>query len=139
MKIILGARSYGGKWKSVSNKVTNMNVMSSLMSVEEMENMTRRENCAIKGNYLAWENMEWILHGKARLEQVDINEPCEGAPLANFFPAPFPGWDSCMQHCEKLGRRAPFVITFEHWITLQTFWGKRSMTEGETACKFGSP
>ena len=79
--LILGALSYGSKWYSVSGKVTQMNIFSSYLSVEEMKSMTNNDKCAKKGDYLAWEDMEWVLHGKAKLETVDISEPCEGAPL----------------------------------------------------------
>ena len=82
-KLILGSMSYGGKWYSVSNKVTNLNIFSSSLSLEELKNMTKDHNCAKKGDYLAWEDMEWILHGSARLETVNTEELCEGAPLAN--------------------------------------------------------
>ena len=95
-RLILGARPYGGKWNSMSNKVTGLNIFSSRLSVGEMARMTQDENCVKKGDYLAWEDMEWVLYGKARLEMLDINEPCETAPLANFFNAPFPSWGSCM-------------------------------------------
>ena len=53
-KVILGAAFYGGKWKSVSNKVTNLNIFSSSMSVAEMKSMTQDENCVKDGDYLAW-------------------------------------------------------------------------------------
>ena len=79
-KLILGAVFYAGKWYSVSNKVTNLNIFSSFLSVEDMKSITQGKNCAEKGDYLAWENMEWVLYGKARLEMLDINEPCESAP-----------------------------------------------------------
>ena len=131
-KLILGAISWGGQWKSVSNKVTNLNIFSSPLPVEEMKNMTEGENCAKKGNYLAWENMEWILHGKARLETVNINEPCERPPLANIFLAPFPGWDSCMHLCENLGSRAPSVTTREDWTNLETFLRQKIYKRGSS-------
>ena len=120
-KLILGAKSYAGKWYSASNKVTNLNIFSSFLSVAEMKSMTQGKNCAEKGDYLAWENMEWVLHGKARRETVNTNEPCVGAPVANLFHASFPGWDSCMHLCENMGTRTPSVTSLEDWIHLKTF------------------
>ena len=43
--LILGALWYGGKWKPVSNKVTNLNIFSSALSIERMKRMTGDTNC----------------------------------------------------------------------------------------------
>ena len=129
-KLILGATFYGGKWYPKSNKVTNLNIFSSSMSVAEMKSMTQDENCVKDGDYLAWENMEWILHGKASKETVDINESCEGPPLANLFHTPFPTSDSCMHLCENLGSRVPSVTTLKEWTILQTFLKKKIYGKG---------
>ena len=75
-----------------------------------MKSMTQDENCVKDGDYIAWEDMEWILCGKARLETVDINEPYEGPPLANFFHTPFPTYYSCIHN---LGIRVPSVTTLK--------------------------
>ena len=129
-KLILGAVFYGGKWVSASNKVTNLNIFSSSLPVEEMKSLTQNEKCVKDGDYLAWKNMEWILHGKTRLETVDINEPCEAAPQANFFLAPFPGWDSCMHLCENFGSRAPSVTSLGDWIRLRTLLRQKIYDRG---------
>ena len=55
--LILGAFSYADNWYSVSNKVTNLNIFSSLLSIETMKSMTRPGSCIEKGDFLAWENM----------------------------------------------------------------------------------
>ena len=138
-RLILGAVLYGGKWKSVSNKVTNLNIYSASLSVEEMKRMTQDENCAKEGDYLAWKNIEWILHGKARLETVDINEPCELAPQGNLFHAPYPDWASCMHLCENLGSRAPSVTSLEDWITLKTFVKKKIYDRGLNSVQIWLP
>ena len=139
-KLILGAVSWGDvKWKSVSNKVTHLNIFSSSLSVEEMKSMTNDENCVKDGDYLAWRDMEWVLHGKAMLEHVIINEPCEGAPLANLFHAPFSGWKSCMHLCENLDSRAPSVTTHEDWTILKTFLKKRIYDKGFNSVQIWLP
>ena len=138
-KLILGAQPYAGKWKSVSNKVTQLNIFSSSLSVEEMKSMTKDENCIKDGDYLAWESMEWILHGNAKIETVRITEPCEGAPLANFFHTPFPSWESCMHLCENLGSRAPSVTTLEDWVSLQTFLKQKIYDKGIDIMDFWLP
>ena len=109
------------------------------MSVEEMKSMTQDKNCAVEGDYLAWENMEWILHGKTRIETVDLNEPCEGAPFANLFHAPFPTWESCMHLCESLGSRVPSVTTLQDWTILQTFLEKKIYGKGLNSVKIWLP
>ena len=138
-KLILGAISYGGKWGSLSNKVTNLNIFSSFLSVEDMKSMTEGKICVKKGDYLAWEDMEWTLHGEARLENVDIDEPCEGAPLADFFFTRFSGWVSCMHFCENLGSRTPSVTSNEDWTILQTFLREKIYGRGLNSVQIWLP
>ena len=66
-KLILGATSWGGNWYSVSNKVTNMNIFASSFSIEKMKLMTNEGSCVEDGDYLAWKDMEWILHDQVKL------------------------------------------------------------------------
>ena len=70
-KIVLGARSYGGSWFTSALKVTNLNLYSSPLPIKRMEIMTRGGSCFEEGDYLAWEDMEWILHGHARKETTE--------------------------------------------------------------------
>ena len=119
--IILGARSYGGSWSAVSQKVTNLEIYSSPLSIEEMKRITSGGSCVDEGDYLAWSDMEWILHGQARMETTEKEETCEEKPLIDLYYTPFPGMDSCMHHCQNLGSRAPSVATYEEWTKLQTF------------------
>ena len=81
--------------------------------------MTGGERCVEEGDYLAWADMEWILHGQARLETVDTEEPCKGEPYVDLYYTRFPGWVACMHHCENLGTRAPSVTSPQDWSTLQ--------------------
>ena len=118
-KVVLGARSYGGIWFQPSQKVTNLNIYSSSLSIERMKSMTKEESCVEAGDYLAWEDMEWILHGQATIESMDKEEPCKGEPYVDLYYTRFPGWDTCMHHCQNLGTRVPSVNTFQDWDTLQ--------------------
>ena len=120
-KLVLGARSYGGVWAAPSSKVTNLNIFSSALSIKDMKRITGGESCLVEGDYLAWGDMEWILHGQARIETVDQEEPCKGDPYVNLYYTPFPGMDACMHHCENLGTRAPSVTDFQSWTTLQNY------------------
>ena len=111
-KLILGANSYkdSTEWYAESNKVTNINIFSFFISQEKMEEMTRGQgDCVEDGDYLAWRDMEWILHGHAALETVKMAETCEGDPWANLYFASFLEMKSCMPRCQKLGSRVPPV------------------------------
>ena len=129
-KLVLGARLYGGSWFASSQKVTDLDIYSSPLSIERMESMTRDESCADEGDYLAWREMEWIVHGQARKEVTEREETCEEKPLVDFFFAPFPGMDSCMHHCKNLGTRVPSVATLEAWTKLQSFLKKKLFDRG---------
>ena len=76
-RLVLGTRSIGGVWFAPSHKVTNVNIFSSALSIERMKRMTGGESCVEEGDCLAWADMEWILHGQARKETVDTEEPCK--------------------------------------------------------------
>ena len=116
-RLILGTSSYGEDWYAQSNKVTNVNIFSSALPIQKMISITRNGGCVEEGDYLAWGDMEWILHGQARAEKVEIEELSGVGP--NIYYTPFPSMDACMFHCEKLHTRAPSVTTFEEWKELQ--------------------
>ena len=118
-KIVLGAKSYARIWYALSQKVTNLNIFSTPLTIEKMKSMTGEESCVEEGDYLAWADMEWILHGQAKMETVDQEEPCKGEPYVNLFYTQFPSMEACMHHCENLGTRVPSVNTFQDWATLQ--------------------
>ena len=75
--IVLGALWFGGSWDTHSQKVTNLNIFSSTLTTDSMKSMTGGEGCADEGDYLAWGDMEWILHGQARMETIEKEEVCE--------------------------------------------------------------
>ena len=70
-KLVWGAWPYSGVWRTPSGKVTNLNVFSSPLAIEKMKSMTRGEGFVEEGDYLAWRDMEWILHGQARMEKSE--------------------------------------------------------------------
>ena len=138
-KLVLGARSYGGVWSAPIHKVTNLNVFSSALSIEEMKSMTGGESCIEEGDYLAWGDMEWILHGQATIEVVNKEEPCKGEPSVNLYYTKFPGMDSCMHHCQNLGTRVPSVTTFQDWRILQTSLKKDLYDKGLNTLRLWLP
>ena len=66
------------KAKSISQKITSLNVFSSALSVEEMKKKTEEgsEICDAKGDYLSWEDMEWETYGKVRLQTLVRENLC---------------------------------------------------------------
>ena len=130
-KLVLGARSNGGSWLASTQMVTNLDIFSSPLSTEKMKTMTSGGTCNEEGDYLAWGDMEWILHGQARKETIEKEETCKEKPLVDLYYTPFPGgMDSCMYHCENVGSRFPSLATFEDWIKLQTFLKKMLYDKG---------
>ena len=81
--------------------------------------MTEKGSCCEKGDYLAWEDMEWVLHGQARIETVDQKTTCRGKSYTNLFYTRFEDWEACMRHCEKLGSRVASVSNMRDWLKLQ--------------------
>ena len=119
--------------------MTNLEIFSSTLTTDKMESMTGGEKgCIEEGDYLAWGDMEWILHGHARKETTEKGETCE-KPFVDLYYTPFPDMDSCMHHCEKLGSRVPSVTTFEEWTKLQTFLKKKLFDKGTYTLKMWLP
>ena len=104
-KLLLGIRNAQSGWSSRSNKVTNLNIFSSLLSIERMENMTSSvEESGEEGDYLAWREAQWTLHGEATMEEVEKDELCEEEAWLLFYSAKFISLDDCMHHCGQLFR-----------------------------------
>ena len=111
-----GWQNLGTKlWYAVSNKVTNMNIFSTALSIDWMQQTTKGAGCVDDGDYLSWWEMEWNLHGEAKIETVDSKELCRASPSVNLFFAGFSGMESCMYFCQNLGTRAPPVVTQQQW------------------------
>ena len=128
---------YGTGWAPVSNKVTNLNIFSSAHSVEVMRQNTKRDKCFADGDYLAWTEMEWTLHGHAVLENIDTEEPCIGEPLVDVYDASddsngIQSMELCMQLCENLGTRAPSIRTVKEWTSIQDFFQRYGKPIGAT-------
>ena len=72
-KLIIGRYSFSEGWFSPSIQVTNLNIFSSMLSIERMVGMTsgEGEECWEEGDYLAWREAQWTLHGEAHMEEVE--------------------------------------------------------------------
>ena len=88
------------------------------------------EECGEEGDYLAWGEAQWTLHGEAVMEEVERIEPCEEEQLINYYSAKFKKMEACMWHCEKLGSRAPYVANISEWKTVHTFLARKLFRKG---------
>ena len=74
---LLMFKTFIGLWYQSKNKVSNLNIFSKLMTLPEMVSRTAGENCGkADGDYLAWEEAEWVLKGKAVLGEVTVEDLC---------------------------------------------------------------
>ena len=120
-KLILGAYQLATKsWWVMSNKLTNMNIFSSLLSVAVMQKRTRGDGlCFKEGDFLAWSEMKWELRGRAFIENMRPEEFAT-KPIFNFYPARLPITD-CKHFCENLGTQMPSLSTKVELERLQKF------------------
>ena len=121
--LILGAGKFASGWFSIGNKVTGLNIFSSILSLDEMVKMTHesRNHCNNKGSYLQWANMQWTLHGKAKLVNVPAMEPCKEESLIKVYYTKFTKMTDCMHHCQKLGGQSPTIVDMTAWQNFQFF------------------
>ena len=103
--------------------MTNVNIFSSALSVATLKQKTgqNKENCEDNGDYLGWEEAEWDLKGDAKIQILGKADPCKKEPDMIAFSVEFPKMSDCMNHCKKIGGRAPKVVTKEQWHHLQAF------------------
>ena len=69
-KVILGTYYFtaSAKWVQTSNKLTKFEIFSSALAVDKMMEYTKGEGCGDDGDYLSWDDMQWNLHGEAKIE-----------------------------------------------------------------------
>ena len=119
-KILIGATKERSGWKRIEIKVAEINVFSTALPEDQMKRKTKSGICdGMDGDYLSWKDMEWEAHGKIDVEIVD--RPCQKEPKMTLFPSQFVKMSDCMHHCQKLGGRAPHLVTKDQWEDLQSF------------------
>ena len=106
-----------------TGRTTNFNVFSSALSTDQMEGLTTAggEMCGRQGDFLSWEEAEWILHSEAKLVEVDrlLDGPCRTEGKMHIFPMLYHSHQDCMELCAKLGGRSPPVTTLKEWETFK--------------------
>ena len=126
-KIVLGAyqSSSHKKWNDywISGQVSNLNIFSTALAIGDMVENTQGVRCSSKGDYLAWQDMQWTHNDKTHIEYVSEEEVCKRHPSLNLYPAVFPTIDSCSNLCQKLLNRIPPSVTLQQWDHLQEIIG----------------
>ena len=123
-KLLLGVLQWEGTWFASSNKISNLNIFSSALSVDQMRRITSDDSkgeCGRKGDYLAWEDMVWSVRGRVGKEIEDQDNVCRLRREFLVFYTRFQNMFSCMHLCPKFGTRVPSIVTFEKWSRLQLF------------------
>ena len=97
--------------------VTNVHIFSEPKNTMEAMTKADTEHCGAPGDYVSWLEEDWIVHSKARFQEVDsAKRPCRRESKMHVFPLKeYHDHSYCMQLCEKLGGRAPPVKTFDEW------------------------
>ena len=92
-----------GFWYSSSSKISNLNIFSRKMPLEEMVSRTAGEDCGkADGDYLAWESAEWILKGETSFGEVTVEDLCRRESNTQVFSSPFGGIEEIKNHCDKM-------------------------------------
>ena len=84
----------------------------------------RGKVCLDEGDYLAWSEMAWNLHGKASIQQVRPEE-FDTNPIINVFSAEFPSRERCEIFCKDVGSNMYSISSKEEMDTLQDFCDKK--------------
>ena len=101
-------------------KVTNLNVFSTALSKDRMIQITKpgENECGARGDFLSWEESNWILHSKAKYVELNkqMDGPCRQESKVHVFTTHFQSHQQCMHHCQKIaGGRSPPVMSKADW------------------------
>ena len=116
-KLLLGKTQIDPNiWLQNRMLVTNLNVYSTRLSVDEMKMITFGEDCGLaEGDILAWESSGWRLEGAASWISVGKEELCEKEETILFFDQNLWRMSDCQQLCPKLHEKGqmPSIQTEE--------------------------
>ena len=118
--------------KEFAGMISQVNIFSSPLSSERMVAITQggRKECGDPGDYVSWEEEDWKLTSKARIQRVEaLEHPCRPVSKVTVYSAGFQDHSAatnpekrsgCMEHCQKLGSksRSPSVQTLSMWYWL---------------------
>ena len=96
-------KAFVGFWYQSKNKVANVNIFSRQMKLSAMVSRTAGDDCGkADGDYLSWENAEWVLQGTASLGEVSVEDLCRKEQRIQVFTIPTLGLNQCKNLCEKM-------------------------------------
>ena len=125
-------------WYQSRQRMTNVNVYASALTVDEMIDLTEEENCAKEGDYLSWREAQWNVTGNVNQESMVKEEDLCHTPPSNIvlFTDKFFEWEECMLFCEKFpNTRAPSVATEKDLLNLMKAM-ERIMFDPETGSRY---
>ena len=68
-----------------------------------MVEITSGKDCAVKGSYLSWDDMEWKVVGSVTEGSVTLEGLCQQENQSSvILPTTFRLWQQCMEFCPKL-------------------------------------
>ena len=108
-----------GFWYQSRQRLTNLNVYSSALTLDKLINLTNGEQCAEQGDYLSWKEAQWNVTGNVNQESIVNEEDLCYRPASNIviFTDLFLGMEECMFFCEKLpDTRAPSVASDKEFL-----------------------
>ena len=110
---------YNGFWYQSRQRLTNLNVYSSALTIDKMISITDGDDCAARGDYLSWRESQWNITGNIRQESVVKEEDLCLRSTSNIvlFTDFFYDWEECMLFCEKFpNTRAPSVASEKEFL-----------------------
>ena len=120
-KLSLFKNFYSGFWYQSRQRLTNLNVYATALTIDKMIDLTDRENCSDEGDYLSWTESQWNVTGNIDQESVVKEEDIcyRSTSTIVLFTDIFLEWEECMFFCEKLpNTRAPSVATKKKFLDM---------------------
>ena len=79
-------KTYPGFWYQTKNKISDLNIFSSFMTMSEMVSRTTGDDCGkTDGDYLSWATSKWVLKGNARYSEVSVEDLCRKESRIQIF------------------------------------------------------
>ena len=102
-KLLVFKVYFGGFWYQSKNKVSNLNIFSNRMPLDEMVSRTAGNDCwSNDGDYLAWESAQWNLKGETSLGELDEEDLCRTESNIQIFTSPVGSLNQCKDICGKI-------------------------------------
>merc|ERR1711892_516799 len=122
-KILVFKTQHLGYWYQTRNIFSNMNIFSSLLTKDSMVDITSGKDCAVKGSYLSWEDMEWKVAGSVTEGSVTLEDLCQQENQSSvILPTTFRSWQQCMEFCPKLRQAKVIALHSKAEAVALTKW-----------------